>query len=237
MRLYHVTIGKRTDRLYAPERILVAFDGRRRTVDMVLSAKKAGRAVILDCGAFSALTQGKVIDLDEYVATCFAVRHAVDFYAALDVIGDPDASFANWAAMRAAGLHDAVPTLHAWSSLTKLDRILEAKPEYIGVGGLVGRALPERIEWLDQIWSHLAKMAPGIKVHGWGQTDPPMMLRYPWTSVDSSYYIRQRRFGSRWELPDGRIVSRHSRGVLQAREAVVDLDHVAELATEKWGPR
>lgn len=156
----------------------------------------------------------------------------------MDVIGDPAASFRNWETMRAAGLTAAVPTFHVGSDAAELDRILDAGATYIGLGGLVGRSVPERIEWLDWAWTRI-RHAPTwpIKVHGWGQTDRRIIGRYPWASVDSTSLISSRKFGSFWQLPNGESVKRFSHGVLLGRQVMEEIDHAAELATLKWKGR
>ena len=47
-------------------------------------------AILLDCGAYSAFTQGTSIDLDQYIAYVKHNQHLVDCYLNLDVISGSD---------------------------------------------------------------------------------------------------------------------------------------------------
>jgi hypothetical protein len=58
---------------------------------------------------------------------------------------------------------------------------------------------PNLIPSLDILWeNHLTdeKGMPKIKVHGFGLTSLPLMLRYPWYSVDSTSWVITGRLGS-----------------------------------------
>lgn len=69
-------------------------------------------------------------------------------------------------------------------SLKWLDRYLDY--DFLALGGMVKNDGVE--SWLDSVWNHIYKRNPSMKVHGFGMTDIELMMKYPWTSVDSSSY-------------------------------------------------
>jgi hypothetical protein len=161
----------------------------------VMEAFKLTSDVFLDSGAFTAMTQGKDINLDEYIA--FIKEHAdkVTVYAALDVIGDWRATLKNLDYMVK---HDVVPlpTYHYGEPLEVLAQFLEFP--YIAIGGaahLRNRGLIMR--WLNYAWAHITDKDGNVptKVHGFGITSFEVMMGYPWESVDSTSWLVGGKFG------------------------------------------
>lgn len=150
-----------------------------------------GVEVFLDSGAFSAYTQGVEIDLPGY---CDYIRrnHKVVAYASvLDAIGDYRGTFANQAAMEKLGT-SPLPCFHYGEPTEVLDWYVE-RYDYITIGGMVPISTPQLKLWLDRLWEeHLTRPdgTPKIKVHGFGLTSLPLMMRYPWFSVDSSTWVQ-----------------------------------------------
>ena len=89
---------------------------------------------VLDSGAFTAFNSGKVIDLDEYIATCLSCDAHEVF--GLDVIGDPTATRKNNEYMWSKGV-EAIPTFHFGSPWSALDDIMH-RPK-IALGGVARR--------------------------------------------------------------------------------------------------
>lgn len=146
----------------------------------------------LDSGGFSAFTQGKSVDLSAYIKYCLDHFNSWDVIAALDVIGDSDASWMNFRLMQKEGI-DAIPTFHYGEPWAALDRMVD-ECNYIAIGGVAqlggGSALSE---WLDAVWAnHLIDQdgLPLVDVHGFAITGKTGMLRYPWASVDSSSWLQ-----------------------------------------------
>ena len=199
-----------------PERTRIFQDGVRRLVSYLeVSDGRLSRLweerkrsamskveLFLDSGAFSAFTKGVEIDLDAY---CAFIREHLDIltvYANLDVIGDPEATLRNQKAMEAKGLKP-LPCFHYGEPLRYLHHYLKHHP-YIALGGMAansqGTALRNEVRqsWLDSIFGeHIcgADGLPKVKVHGFGLTSLPLMLRYPWYSVDSTSWVMTGRMG------------------------------------------
>lgn len=165
----------------------------------------------LDSGAYSAWSRGTVIDIDEYCEFIRANIELIDVYASLDVIpGAPgrqattterdeaaEASWKNYIYMVEQGL-DPLPVYHYGEHPRFLERMLEAKILYIGIGGLVGVPSTPRRVWLDRVFDRItdADGMPIVKTHGFGMTAVPLIFRYPWYSIDSTTWIKITASGS-----------------------------------------
>lgn len=143
--------------------------------------------IFLDSGAFSALTLNKPIILRNYIR--YIKRYKVKLYASLDVIGDPVKTAENDSIMINEGLNP-IPTFHMGESIEWLDKIIDR--EYIALGNMVQS---QNIEvWLDNVFNYVYKKNPNIKIHGFGLTNPNLILKYPWYSIDSSTWASCVRF-------------------------------------------
>lgn len=159
--------------------------------------RREGRKVFLDSGAFSAFSMGVEVNLDRY---CDYVHQNADIIehidgqplaSVLDAIGDADGTWKNQRAMEDRGVRP-LPCFHYGEP----DEVLQyyvANYSYITIGGMVPISTPQLKLWLDRIWDEYLtddKGRPTLKVHGFGLTSLPLMLRYPWYSVDSSTWVQ-----------------------------------------------
>lgn len=154
--------------------------------------------LFLDSGAFSAWTQNKVINIDEYIQFIKENEKVISVYSNLDVIGDATATWQNQMIMEKAGLHP-IPCYHYGDDIKWLKRILSKDYEYIALGGMVPITTNALIQWLDQLYHNFLtdeKGMPIVKVHGFGLTSLRLILRYPWYSVDSTSWVVTGRMGS-----------------------------------------
>lgn len=152
--------------------------------------------LFLDSGAFSAKTQGVVIDIDDYIA--FVKEHLayLSVYANLDVIGDADATLQNQKKMEAEGLKP-LPCFHYGEPVKYLQYYLD-RYEYVALGGMVSPANASLVPWLDHMFSSYicgSDGIPKVKMHGFGLTSLRLMKRYPWYSVDSTSWVVTGRMG------------------------------------------
>jgi len=154
--------------------------------------------LFLDSGAFSAWSQQKTIDIDEYIQFIKDNEDAIDVYANLDSIGDPVKTWDNQMYMESKGLHP-LPVYHYREDIKWLLRMLKKGYDYIALGGMVPISNDQLIRWLDDLYSKYLtdpKGIPHIKVHGFGLTSLELMLRYPWYSVDSTSWVITGRMGA-----------------------------------------
>lgn len=155
-----------------------------------------GVNLFLDSGAFSAFTKGVTIDIEEYARYIKEIEPFLEVYANLDVIGDPQATWDNQKKMEQMGLAP-LPCFHYGEDEKWLLRYLD-KYEYVALGGMVPISTSNLLKWLDRIFSEYIcdkSGSPRIKVHGFGMTSLPLMLRYPWYSVDSTSWVVTGRLG------------------------------------------
>jgi len=151
--------------------------------------------LFLDSGAFSAKSQGVEINIQEYIKFIKTHEDVIDIYANLDVIGDAKASWKNQLLMEKEGLKP-LPVFHFGEEESYLKTLID-KYEYIAVGGMVKSG--DLKSFLDRIFTHFIcgkDGLPKVKVHGFGLTSLPLMLRYPWYSVDSTSWVVTGRMGS-----------------------------------------
>lgn len=166
-----------------------------------------GKKLFLDSGAFSAFSQGEKIDLDAYIAYIKQYEDCLEVYAALDVIGDWEATAKNLEYMESHGVHP-LPTFHYGSPLAELERMCE-KYDYIALGGLVPLAMRQKKlkAWVDTCFSVIKKHWPK-KVHGFGVNAFWAWERYPWYSVDATSWLMGGKFRHMVRFKNGKLVSR-----------------------------
>ncbi len=153
--------------------------------------------LFLDSGAYSALTQGVKIDIQEYIDFIKKYKDHLEAYANLDVIGDAEASYKNQKIMEEAGL-TPIPCFHYGEPIGYLKEYIE-NYDYISLGGMVPISTGDLRVWLDELFSKYIcdeKGMPRVKVHGFGLTSHPLLIQYPWYSVDSTSWVVTGRMGA-----------------------------------------
>lgn len=156
-----------------------------------------GERVFLDSGAFSAYTQGVVIDLPKYCDFIKRNHDIIEVASVLDAVGDPQKTYENQKAMEAHGVA-ALPCFHYGEDERYLEYYV-ANYEYITLGGMVPISTPNLLMWLDRLWEKYLTDGAGrarLKVHGFGLTVIELMKRYPWYSVDSSSWVQISSMGN-----------------------------------------
>ena len=189
--------GGKDDRIVERSRwLLESYHYAKKDNRCISFYRKHGKKMFCDSGAYSAHTQGVSIDIDGYIDWTSRHMDVIHMIAALDVIGDPAASWDNFEYMIRKGV-DAIPTYHFGEPFEYLLKMLDYP--YIAIGGLVGAKRAQLQYWLDDIWDKYlidGSGNPKVKVHGFGLTDSVLMFRYPWYSVDSTAWVLTSRFGS-----------------------------------------
>lgn len=127
--------------------------------------------------------------LEDYIA--FVNAHPeIDVYSNLDVINNPQLTWANQRRMEDAGA-TPIPVFHLSNkeSEYKWLRRYVRKYEYIAIGGVVPNPPKETVPLLDRLFNEYLTDDDGfpiVKVHGFACTSLLLMRRYPWYSVDST---------------------------------------------------
>jgi len=165
----------------------------------------------LDSGAYSVWNRGETIDLTGYIDFIHRNKHNLEYYVNLDVIpgvklrestpqeveDSARKGFENMLRMRKEGL-DPMPVYHYGEKREWLEKMVDLGCSYIGLA--LGRqgADPNARKWLDAIFQYLCHTPTGfptVKLHGFGLTVVPFLLRYPWFSVDSTTWIFAAAYG------------------------------------------
>lgn len=204
--------------------------------------------LMLDSGAFSAWNQNKTIDLKEYIKYVKANRKYLFSHVNLDVLPFgaevrrtheaieqcASNSYRNLQVMKDAGL-TPLPVFHHGESYRWLDKMLEDGETYIGLATRKEIwASQLRVDFLDACWKRItdAKGRPLVRTHGFGITNPGLLFRYPWHTVDSTTWtmtpgygmiIVPRLVGKKfdWTRPGVRVVisgRQHSKVTSQKRQ-------------------
>jgi hypothetical protein len=148
--------------------------------------------IFIDSGAFSAMTLGAHIDLNEYAAWLTYWSKLITTYANLDVIGDPDATLDNQRTLESKGL-TPIPVFHTGTPWSYLDYYLESYP-YIALGGMVPYA-KERQRLMPWLINCFKRAGNRSVYHGLGVTSWYTLSNFPWYSVDSSSWGSGFRYG------------------------------------------
>ena len=129
--------------------------------------------LLLDSGAYSAKTQMKKLDIDDYIQY---INNNLDVfptysYFNLDVIGDGDKSYQNYLYMKMKGLYP-IPVWHAETQTQFLELYLK-QTDYIAIGAISVMSNQRTISSLDHVWETFLTESNGMpvcKVHGFGLT-------------------------------------------------------------------
>jgi hypothetical protein len=174
--------------------------------------------IFLDSGAYSwdhqMTKQGKTVTekdendyLNRYIEFIKKYEDRLYVYANLDFVGDPEKTQRMQDKMEAAGLHPT-PVFHYTAAQGKyggvqeehfkhLKRIVE-RYDYLALGGGVSGGLfsyKYMTLFGKKAWKIIKSVGRPIKVHGFGLTSVPVMLRYDWYSVDSTNWIKSAAYG------------------------------------------
>ncbi len=146
--------------------------------------------VFADSGAFSAMTQGAAINLDDYAKWLRKYKHLFSVYASLDVIKNAEATWKNQLRLEQEhGLYP-LPVFHVLEDWSYLDRYIERYP-YIALG-VAGTRSDVYMPWLIQCFKRAKDKAV---YHGFGITTWQVLKSFPWYSVDSSSWGQGFRYG------------------------------------------
>ena len=137
--------------------------------------------------------------MDAYAAFIKKYKVAIDLYANLDVIPNPELTWRNQLYLEKKGL-TPVPVIHYKTSTKWVEHYIRHGYKIIGLGGLVGSTIESScIRWLDKCFSIICDTKdrlPKVKVHGFGVSGHELLTHYPWWSVDSTNWFRLGSFGT-----------------------------------------
>lgn len=138
--------------------------------------------------------------IDRYAEFVKANKDCFDLYATLDVIFNPELSWKSYRYLvREHGLRP-MPVVHFGTGMEWVDKYLNAGCKYLGVGGIGQEANRySYVQFADRLFKHIGSKSNGlpcVKTHGFAMTSVPLMVRWPWFSVDSSRWAKAAGNGS-----------------------------------------
>ena len=170
--------------------------------------------IFMDSGAFGVAHSNKEITIDEYIKFINETPR-VNLFACLDVIPWPqldthtakesaEKSWENYIYMlehvKLEYKDKIVPVYHYGEDFKYLYQILKGyngyKPKYIAYGGRGGVHTNKLYESLDQFFKIIKEEYPEVKTHAFGITVLKLLEKYPFTSCDSTSYLKTAVNGS-----------------------------------------
>lgn len=168
--------------------LLVSFFYLKDWMQMQHAARPA--KLMLDSGAYSAWNAGKQIDIQ--ALTEESKNPVWDEAISLDVVGDPETTWANtlWQLKQGAPVY---PVFHIGEPWDYLQRYCE-KFDKVGLSCRFGEPLKESMRWLEQCfaraWPH--------KFHSFGWVGK-MLKHFPFHSADSASWEQWPLRWGRWK--------------------------------------
>lgn len=175
-------------------------------VDMKSNIPKAvniiienGNSIIIDSGAYIAMTRNIEIQLDNYIEWLNVNDKLFDYCVQLDQIPKTSdfedcarSTYTNYLYMqkRIINSDKLIYVYHIGESIKWLERALNNSDiKYIGFGGCVGKSTDERRRFLDRSFDTIYKYRKDIKTHGFGITSLSIIKEFPFTSIDSTRWL------------------------------------------------
>jgi len=164
------------------------------------------KSFFLDSGAFSAWSQKKSINLDNYITYLKKNKDKINYYANLDEIGNAEKSQQNLERMEKEGLKP-IPVYHYGENIEVFKKMCDKYP-FIALGGMVPISTQNLIPWLNEVFAYICEKdgSTKIKIHGFGMTTFNLLTKYPWYSVDSVSPIMTAAMGGLY-TEDGKTIS------------------------------
>ncbi len=141
--------------------------------------------------------------VDEYADFVRDHEEAIDWFVNVDVISRPEQSWEVLKYMESDGLAP-MPVIHYGADLHWVEKHLEAGYQYLGIGGPRTLHTSTYARWADQMFKLICPRRhdkPLVKTHGFGMTRHDLLMRYPWTTVDSKTWLQAAFNGQIWVPP------------------------------------
>lgn len=172
---------------YEKVNILVAYPYMKKSIYETLRKYKNHINLLVDSGAFTANSKGKVISVDEYCEFIKSLNIPVWRYFTLDVIGNPEKTMIQYRQMLDKGFHP-IPIFTQGQTLEAMEEYYRTS-DLIGVGTLVGT------KGNREYVKYLMKKIAGRKVHWLGFTRLDYIKKFKPFSCDCSSQSIGARYG------------------------------------------
>ena len=176
--------------------------------------------LFIDSGAWSAHSQGKEVDVDDYIKYINENDQYFYIYAQVDKIpGEfrkpktkeqkleaPEISWKNYLYMKnkVKTRDKLIPVFHQGEDFKWLKNMLEYTHEdtgehipYIGISPANDSPIPGKLAFVDKCFDIIKHSSnSNVKTHAFGMTSLKILEKYPFTSADSTSYLMQAVNGS-----------------------------------------
>ena len=179
--------------------------------------------LFIDSGAFTAFTKKKVVDVDDYIEFINSIDDQVYIFAQVDKIpGEwgkertpeqvaeaPKLSWENYLYMvnKVKSPEKLLPIFHQGEDFSWLKNMLEYKYtegplkgqyiKYIGISCSKDITSSAWGPWFDLCFKMIQESKnPNVKTHAFGMTSLKLLEQYPFTSADSTSWVRSAGFGN-----------------------------------------
>lgn len=179
-----VSLMKLPDDVGQKLNILAAYPYLKGGFLSLLGANQSRLRLLVDSGAFTAYRGGKEIKLDDYCRFLETLPVCPWGYFMLDVIGEAEATLANYREMRRRGF-EPIPIFTRGMALPILEEYFETS-DVVGIGGLVHT--PKNFAFINGIMEKVGER----RVHLLGVSKMPIIKFYKPFSCDSSGWDQSR---------------------------------------------
>ena len=191
---------------------------RKDIIDFATTSNFNGKLMV-DSGAFTTHTQGKKMDIDDYINFLNKYDEGIDWFIEVDHIPGkwgqvktveelaeaPIKTWENYLYMlpKLKSPKKCLPVFHQGESFKYLERMVNFKYEdgtyieYICISGNKELGSSLREKWYEKCFEVIEKSEnPNVKIHCLGCQTIPHLEKFPFTSSDATSWIRVASFGS-----------------------------------------
>lgn len=147
--------------------------------------------------------------VDRYAEFVKKIEEAVEVYVNVDVIFDADRSWKVQKYLESEHKLNPIPVFHYGEDIKWFKKYMDDY-EYFGIGGL-GQEISKSsyYRYADELFRYIydsRTKSLNHMIHGFAMTSPELVLRYPWSTVDSTTWVKFAAYGVIW-IPTNRLVS------------------------------
>jgi hypothetical protein len=200
------------------DRLFSQLNDRRGIKNHIEHLQNGGTGrLFIDSGAYTAHTKGTELDVDEYINYLNEIEQYCEIYAQVDYIpgvfgqpkskedqlSAPEKSWENYNYMRPkmSNPDKLLPVYHQGEDIKWLKTMLETTFDgqhvpYIGLSCSKDISHTEWPLWFDEVF-HTIKTSsnPNVKTHAFGVTSLKYIPQYPFTSSDSTSWLKFAAYG------------------------------------------
>lgn len=212
--------------------------------------------LFIDSGAFTAHTKGVDIDVDDYIDFVNSIDDYVTIFAQMDKIAGirgqevtleeqldaPKQSWDNYLYMvkKVKSRDKLLPVFHQGDDFKWLENMLEYTHEdgshikYIGISPNKSLSSKTWKNWLEKVFMYIRNSSnPNVMTHAFGVGSTYVLEQFPFTSADSTTWLKVSAYGSiiingkiqcvsKRRINDPKNIMNQSKAVIEAAEKICE---------------